>query len=128
VQRRELFQVRKLRRNSAFAHKVPTERSTKAQERQHLQNAGETKVIGLAEESKVETFETLEIFQVREKFQSSGGGASTTIRSATEGEDLDHRIYVQILRGTSAGETDLKPSDLSAWTNNRWIQRKVHEG
>jgi hypothetical protein len=37
---------------------------------EHLQNTDKTKVIELTEESKVETFETLEIFQVREKFQA----------------------------------------------------------
>jgi hypothetical protein len=43
---------------------------SKSQERQRLQNADETKVIRLAEESKVKTFEMVEIFQVREKFQA----------------------------------------------------------
>jgi hypothetical protein len=44
--------------------------SPKAQERQHLQNVGETQVSEIAEESKVETFETLEIFQVRKKLKA----------------------------------------------------------
>jgi hypothetical protein len=36
--------------------------------------------------SKVKTFETLEIFQVREENESSGGGVTTTIRSVAEEE------------------------------------------
>jgi hypothetical protein len=41
----------------------------KYQERQRLQNADETQVAGLTEESKVEAFETLEFFQVGRNFK-----------------------------------------------------------
>jgi hypothetical protein len=49
----------------------------------------ETHTPGLAgSKSKVETFETSEIFQVREESESSGGGATMTVGSSTV-KDLD---------------------------------------
>jgi hypothetical protein len=68
VQEVNLFQVRKLRREAEV----------------------ETHTSGLAgSKSKVETFETSEIFQVREESESSGGGATMTVGSSTV-KDLDH--------------------------------------
>jgi hypothetical protein len=50
----------------------------------------ETHTSGLTgSKSKVETFETSEIFQVREERESSGGGATMIIGSSTV-KDLDH--------------------------------------
>jgi hypothetical protein len=46
-----------------------------------------TKVTGLTEgRSKVETFETLEIFQVGKENESSGGGVTTAIITVVEEE------------------------------------------
>jgi hypothetical protein len=63
---------------------------------------------GLAgEESKVEAFETFGNLPSQEEIQSSGGGASTTIRSAAEEEIWTIESHVQTPRRAAQEETDL---------------------
>jgi hypothetical protein len=77
----DLFQVPKLRRDNIFRTQVRLKTSGSQQE-----------------ESKVEAFETLEIFQVWEEIASSGGGATTAIRSAAEEEIWTVESHVQTPR------------------------------
>jgi hypothetical protein len=64
----------------------------------------ETHTSGLTgSKSKVETFETSEIFPVREESGSSRGGATVIIGSITV-KDLDRQIIVQTTRSKRRGE------------------------
>jgi hypothetical protein len=64
----------------------------------------ETHTSGLTgSKSKVETFETSEIFPVREESESSGGGATVIVGSIIV-KDLDRQIIVQTTRSKHRGE------------------------
>jgi hypothetical protein len=99
VQEANLFQVRKLRRESGS--------------RDHTSGLTGSK-------PKVETFETYEIFQVREESESSGGGETMIVGSSAV-KDLDHWNHVQTIRRMRREEIRSQRLDLSAWTNSRWI-------
>jgi hypothetical protein len=82
------------------------------------------KIVRFAGEgSKATTFEHLQNFPSLGEQRSSGGGATTTIRS-TAGRDLDHQIRVQDEGGTHEEKDRSHPLDLSAKDNNHWIQVK----
>jgi hypothetical protein len=73
----------------------------------------ETLSTGFAGEgSKTKTFEHLENFPSLGEQRSSGGGATTTIRSAA-GRDLDRQIRVQDEEGMNEEENRSHPLDLS---------------
>jgi hypothetical protein len=99
VQEANLFQVHKLRRESRNRDHTP----------------------GLAgSKPKVETFETSEIFQVREESESSGGGGTMIVGSSVV-KYLDRWNHIQTVRRTRREEIRSQRLDLSAWTNNHWI-------
>jgi hypothetical protein len=71
------------------------------------------KVTGLAEgRSEVETFETLEIFQVREERESSGGGVTTTVRSTAKEEIWTIQSTSRHQKKSRVGGNRSQPLDL----------------
>jgi hypothetical protein len=85
----------KLRRDSARSASTDLLQVPKLRRKSEV----ETQVVRLVEESKAATFEHLQIFPSPGEQRSSGGGATTTVRSGA-GRDLDHQIRVQDEEGT----------------------------
>jgi hypothetical protein len=107
VHRKDLSQVQKLRRNSAFVHRIPTERNSRPR---HFEvkasknikrgsiskNTDETQR-NRARKRSIEgrDLQASKFFQGKGRSTSSGGGASTIVRSVVKEEIWTIGAYIQ---------------------------------
>jgi len=105
----DLFQVLKLGRDSVFRTQM------------------RPKVTGLAEEAKVKAFDASKSFKSGKKGIEAREEERRQPLDQLQRSDLDRWNPRPDNEERAQEKIRFGPSDLSTWTNNRWIRRKVHE-